>query len=105
MDASFRLEDYRADLPADFVAVIEKAMDPDPLRRFRTAGAMLHALDRFAQPAEETRSRAEDKLIESKPRSRMTLMLTIVIRLAPVILGLWLLAWIVRQMLKQVLLH
>ncbi len=33
--ASFRLQDYRADLPADFIAVIEKAIDPDALQRFR----------------------------------------------------------------------
>ncbi len=38
------LRDRRADLPTDFVRVIEKALEPDPANRFQTAGAMELAL-------------------------------------------------------------
>jgi serine/threonine protein kinase len=103
---SVRLEDHRPDLPPDFVAVIEKAMDPDPLRRFRTAGAMLHALgaQAHAELGEETASGAGDKRVHRKPRGRVT-PLKIVISLVPVLLGVWLVAWIVRQILNEVLVH
>ena len=39
-----RLRDARPGLPDAFVAVVEKALDPDPTRRFATAGEMLDAL-------------------------------------------------------------
>ena len=38
------LDDARHDLPDDFVRTIERAIDPDPSRRFSSAGAMLSAL-------------------------------------------------------------
>ena len=101
--ASFRLEDYRADLPADFVAVIEKAIDPDPARRFRTAGAMLHELDGSWQPARVLRRLATDNLMGRRRKSLLSLILAIVIRLVPVLAGMWLLAWIGRRILSQVL--
>jgi serine/threonine protein kinase len=103
--ASFRLQDYRADLPADLIAVIEKAIDPDPARRFRTAGAMLHELDGLWQPAKVLRRLAADKLMGHGRRSVLSLMLKIVIRLVLVLAGIWLLAWIARQILSQVLGH
>jgi serine/threonine protein kinase/lipopolysaccharide biosynthesis regulator YciM len=50
-----RLRDLRPDLPASFVAVVERALDPDPVARYRTAGemeaALGHGLDRF-QPGQ-----------------------------------------------------
>jgi hypothetical protein len=38
------LSDARADLPAPFVQVVERALDPDPARRYASAGAMAHDL-------------------------------------------------------------
>lgn len=55
-EAPLCLADYRPDLAAGFVTIVEKTMDPDPRRRLMTAGAMFHALDGFAPPAEEERS-------------------------------------------------
>jgi hypothetical protein len=39
-----RLRDVRPDLPDDFVTVVERALDPDPTRRFASAGDMHAAL-------------------------------------------------------------
>ena len=39
-----RLQDERPDLPHSFVAVVERAIDPDPARRFASAGEMYAAL-------------------------------------------------------------
>ena len=39
-----RLADRRPDLPNDFVAVVERAIEPDALSRYQSAGAMLDAL-------------------------------------------------------------
>lgn len=39
-----RLRDVRPDLPASFVSVVERALDPDPARRFASAGEMESAL-------------------------------------------------------------
>jgi TolB-like protein/Tfp pilus assembly protein PilF/tRNA A-37 threonylcarbamoyl transferase component Bud32 len=41
-----RLADERPDLSAEFVATVERALDPVPLRRYESAGAMLEALSR-----------------------------------------------------------
>ncbi|HEY6866725.1 MAG TPA: protein kinase, partial [Candidatus Eisenbacteria bacterium] len=38
------LGDLRPDLPGDFVRVVERALDPDPARRYPSAGAMEKAL-------------------------------------------------------------
>lgn len=38
------LSDVRPDLPHDFVRAVERALAPDPERRYRTAGAMIQAL-------------------------------------------------------------
>ena len=49
-----RLRDERPDLPDSFVAVVERALDPDPARRFASAGEMLAALggdEHRARPA------------------------------------------------------
>jgi tetratricopeptide (TPR) repeat protein len=41
-----RLDDARQDLPDGFVETVERAIDPDPARRFASAGEMLAALRR-----------------------------------------------------------
>ena len=50
-----RLRDLRPDLPAAFVRTIERALDPEPTARYRTAGEMEAALRegsaRFPDPA------------------------------------------------------
>ncbi len=38
------IRDRRPDLPIEFVSVVERALEPDPKRRFQTAGAMERAL-------------------------------------------------------------
>ncbi len=35
-----RLRDERPDLPDSFIAIVERAIDPDPMRRYATAGDM-----------------------------------------------------------------
>ena len=42
-----RLRDTRADLPTEFVRIVERAIDPDPGRRYESAGAMEADLARF----------------------------------------------------------
>jgi len=41
------LRDVRSDLADEFVSIVERALDPDPRRRFPTAGAFESALARF----------------------------------------------------------
>ncbi len=41
------LRDVRSDLADEFVSIVERALDPDPRRRFPTAGAFEGALARF----------------------------------------------------------
>jgi serine/threonine protein kinase len=43
-----RLLDRRADLPEAFVEIVERAIEPDPARRYQTAGELEHALLRAA---------------------------------------------------------
>lgn len=43
------LLDARPDLPEAFIAVVEKAIDRDPAKRFRSAGAMVLALEQVVQ--------------------------------------------------------
>jgi len=45
-----RLRDVRADLPDDFVRIVEQATAIDPARRFATAGAFEEALGRLTSP-------------------------------------------------------
>jgi TolB-like protein/Flp pilus assembly protein TadD len=42
-----RLRDARPDLPTEFVRIVERAIDPDPHRRYESAGAMEADLARF----------------------------------------------------------
>ena len=41
------LRDLRADLPEEFVSLVERALDPDPRQRFQSAGAFEIALAKF----------------------------------------------------------
>jgi TolB-like protein len=52
---SLRLRDQRPDLPDAFVRVVERALSPDPERRFATAGEMQVALARAvgSEPGDE----------------------------------------------------
>jgi serine/threonine protein kinase/tetratricopeptide (TPR) repeat protein len=42
--------DLRADLPDDFARVIDRAIDPDPLRRYPSAGALSSAISEVLAP-------------------------------------------------------
>jgi len=54
-----RLQDLRPDLPAPFVQLVERALEPDPAARFESAGAMQAAIaahrDPFARQAAPAR--------------------------------------------------
>ena len=52
-----RLVDVRPDLPGAFADVIDRALDPAPARRFRTAAAMEAALGGVEEPPVEARAR------------------------------------------------
>ncbi len=49
---SRRLRDLRPDLPDAFVHAVERGLEADPRRRFRTAGEMELALRESLRPAE-----------------------------------------------------
>ena len=49
-----RLRDARPDLPASFVRIVERAIDPDPARRFATAGEFYEALSGEQEKASDT---------------------------------------------------
>jgi eukaryotic-like serine/threonine-protein kinase len=70
-----RLLDERTDLPDDFVEVVERALQPDPKRRYGSAGEMLDALTgRTAQarPAASGQASALDRSIAVLPFSDMS---------------------------------
>ena len=60
------LLDARPDLPEAFIAVVEKATDPDPARRFRSAGAMALALEQVVE-SKPWSSRRFSRLVWSVP--------------------------------------
>ncbi len=60
------LRDARSDLPTSFVRVVERALDPDPARRYRTVGEMEHALAASVGALEP--QRAPSPPPESPPR-------------------------------------
>lgn len=62
-----RLRDGRPDLPASFVTVVERALDPDPARRFASAGEMEIAL------AGESIHRVDPGRIETRGAERTAL--------------------------------
>jgi serine/threonine-protein kinase len=49
-----RLRDVRPNLPASFVAIVERAIDPDPARRFPSAGEFHGALSAAERKASDT---------------------------------------------------
>lgn len=63
--AGLSLLDYRPDLPESFARVIEKAIDPDPAKRFASAGALSSALsETLGLPAEKIEPAKEKGKIE-----------------------------------------
>jgi serine/threonine protein kinase len=60
------LLDARPDLPEAFIAVVEKATDPNPAKRFRSAGAMALALEQVVQGTPRS-SRRASRLIWAAP--------------------------------------
>ena len=60
--AGHSLLDYRPDLPESFARVIEKAIDPDSAKRFRSAGELSSALsETLGLPAEKTEPAKPDE--------------------------------------------
>jgi serine/threonine protein kinase/Tfp pilus assembly protein PilF len=60
--ANLSLLDYRPDLPESFARVIEKAIDPDPAKRFVSAGALSSALsETLGLPSEKVEPATESK--------------------------------------------
>jgi len=55
-----RLQDLRPELPRQFVQVVERALDPDPAKRYQSAGAMQTALAR-AVHGDDTRLQADGR--------------------------------------------
>ena len=49
-----RLRDARPELPASFVSIVERAIDPEPARRFATAGEFYEALNGEERKASDT---------------------------------------------------
>jgi eukaryotic-like serine/threonine-protein kinase len=62
------LLDARPDLPEAFIAVVEKATDPDSAKRFRSAGAMALALEQVVQ-SKPWSSRRFSRIVWSAPVS------------------------------------
>ena len=60
------LLDARPDLPEAFIAVVEKATDPDSAKRFRSAGAMALALEQVVQ-SKPWSSRRFSRIVWSAP--------------------------------------
>jgi TolB-like protein/Tfp pilus assembly protein PilF/tRNA A-37 threonylcarbamoyl transferase component Bud32 len=63
-----RLADERPDLTAEFVATVERALDPEPLRRYGSAGAMLQALSRSV--AASVVAEPIEPIVQPQPRRR-----------------------------------
>lgn len=69
--APVSLRDVRSDLPTAFVQVVERALDPDPGRRFQTAGAMERALAASVGLAGVAEASVVDRIAGASGRSRM----------------------------------
>ncbi|BDC49845.1 hypothetical protein F183_A21610 [Bryobacterales bacterium F-183] len=63
------LMDLRPDLPQSFAAVVETAIDPDPQRRFKTAGQMIAALSASTDPGSHSVASAPPVTAPMPPRS------------------------------------
>jgi tetratricopeptide (TPR) repeat protein len=80
--AGFSLLDHRPDLPESFARVIEKAIDPDPAKRFGSAGALSSALsETLGVPAEKFEPVEKIALLDdgSKNASRWTTVAVLVL--------------------------
>ena len=63
-----RLRDKRPDAPDAFVATVERAIDPDPSRRFRTAGEMEAALATVIAGTDDPRAAVPPTVVERRQR-------------------------------------
>jgi tetratricopeptide (TPR) repeat protein len=81
------LLDYRPDLPEMFVRVIEKAIDPDPAKRFASAGALSSALSETlglpTEKAEPAKEKGKVQILKDLLANRKLIVL-------PVLAVLWL---------------
>jgi serine/threonine-protein kinase len=68
---SVSLRDARSDLPTAFVQTVERALDPDPRRRFQSAGALERALAVAAGMAGASDSPAFDQIAGARHRSSL----------------------------------
>ncbi|MGP8251048.1 MAG: protein kinase domain-containing protein [Terracidiphilus sp.] len=86
-DAAGRsLLDYRPDLPELFAKVIEKAIDPDPAKRFASAGALSSALsETLGLPAEKIEPVKE----QPKPGGVANTVAVLVLVLAALVVIFW----------------
>ena len=86
------LRDLRADLPASFVALVERALAVDPAERFATAGEMEAALGRVVRPEPKGRPFPRSWAAAAAPIRRhpgfaaalFGLMLTVAVALTPI---------------------
>jgi serine/threonine protein kinase/Flp pilus assembly protein TadD len=85
--AGLSLLDYRPDLPESFARVIEKAIDPDPAKRFASAGALSSALSETlglpAEKIEPAKDKGKIQLVKDILANRKLIVL-------PVLAVLWL---------------
>jgi hypothetical protein len=68
--SSVSLRDARSDLPTAFVQTVERALDPDPRRRYQSAGALERALAASAGIAGATEMPASERIAATR-RSRL----------------------------------
>jgi tetratricopeptide (TPR) repeat protein len=64
-----RLNDLRPELPDDFVHVLERAIDPDPQRRFPSAGSMQDALSATLASDPWSDQRFDQRFVERRQPS------------------------------------
>jgi serine/threonine protein kinase/Flp pilus assembly protein TadD len=85
--AGLSLLDYRPDLPESFARVIEKAIDPDPAKRFSSAGALSSALSETlglpTEKAEPAKEKGKIQILKDLLANRKLIVL-------PVMAVLWL---------------
>ncbi|HEY3158727.1 MAG TPA: serine/threonine-protein kinase [Vicinamibacterales bacterium] len=76
------LRDLRPDLPDEFVTIVERALDPDPRKRYQTAGAFELALARFLGAPVENRN--DDSVKRRAPWIALAAVLAAMVIGAPV---------------------
>ncbi|MBZ5555949.1 MAG: protein kinase [Acidobacteriia bacterium] len=84
-----RLRDVRPDLPTEFVRIVERAIDPEPARRYASAGEMEADLAQFVVQDERALAapRADEAAPPRRPRRAAFLTATVAVALAAVVTG------------------